>query len=250
MAKYGFNLVLVSRSEYKLQNVREECLKLNPQIDVQVVPLDFSKAESADYDKVFSRFKKIAEDEKVSDHHPMNLRILINNVGLNDQKKFFELTPEEIQGLLMVNMFTQVFMTKHAREVMPKDKKNAFIHVSSVIGDIDLPFHGVYSGTKTFNRVFGKLTSENHRTNKAETLILKPAGITTGMTQNYKDPSFVDPEDVTFGMLRELGTSQGYHESNGAFLHSLQGAGINYIPQFIAHPLKLQISTLKDSPYK
>ena len=52
---------------------------------MQVVPLDFSKAESADYDKVFSRFKKIAaEDEKVSDHHPMNLRILINNVGLND----------------------------------------------------------------------------------------------------------------------------------------------------------------------
>ena len=34
LAKYGFNLVLVSRSENKLNNVKDECLKLNPKIDV------------------------------------------------------------------------------------------------------------------------------------------------------------------------------------------------------------------------
>jgi 17beta-estradiol 17-dehydrogenase / very-long-chain 3-oxoacyl-CoA reductase len=53
LAKYGFNLVLVSRSENKLSNVRDECLKLNPKIDVELVSLDFSQASIDDYKKPF-----------------------------------------------------------------------------------------------------------------------------------------------------------------------------------------------------
>lgn len=73
-------------------------------------------------------------------------------------------------------------MTKHAREVMRNDRRNALVHFSSIIADVDLPFHAVYCGTKAFNKVFGKVTSENHHTNKADTLVVKPAGVTTGMT--------------------------------------------------------------------
>jgi short-subunit dehydrogenase len=93
-----------------------------------------------------------------------------------------DLSPQEIEDLIRVNIFTQVFMTKYARQVMLSDRKNAFVHLSSILGETALPFHGVYSGTKTFNRVFGKLMSSNHKTNKAETLVVKPSGITTGMT--------------------------------------------------------------------
>ena len=74
LAKYGFNLVLVSRSADKLEKVKAECLGLNPAIDVKTVSLDFSKAESEDFKKVFAPFG----DEK------MRLRVLINNAGLND----------------------------------------------------------------------------------------------------------------------------------------------------------------------
>jgi hypothetical protein len=34
MAKYGFNLVLVSRTPEKLDKVKEECLKINPKVDI------------------------------------------------------------------------------------------------------------------------------------------------------------------------------------------------------------------------
>ena len=44
MAKYGFNLVLVSRTQEKLEKVKEECLKLNPDVDVQTVSMNFSTA--------------------------------------------------------------------------------------------------------------------------------------------------------------------------------------------------------------
>jgi len=141
-------------------------------------------------------------------------------------------------------------MTKHAREVMHSDCKNAFVHLSSVLGELDLPFHGVYAGTKTFNRVFGRLMSWNHKTNKAETLVVKPAGMTTGMTQNHRDPSFVEPIDAVHGIMRELGTSPGYHETYGALLHGLIGNQAKYFPHFALHGAKKSLSQLKEPPYK
>ena len=53
LAKYGFNVLLVSRSEDKLQQVMEECLKLNPSVHIQTAPIDFSKATPQEYEQVF-----------------------------------------------------------------------------------------------------------------------------------------------------------------------------------------------------
>ena len=141
-------------------------------------------------------------------------------------------------------------MTKHARQVMQSDTKNAFVHVSSVLSDISLPFHGVYSGTKTFNKVFGHLMSWNHKTNKAETLLVKPAGMTTGMTQHYTDPTFVQPSAAVHGIFRELGTSPGYHETYGALLHVSIGNQAKYFPHFALHQAKIGFAGLKEAPYK
>ena len=85
MAKYGFNMVLVSRTKEKLESVRNECLKINPDIDVQIEALDFSKAGISDYQRVLSKFEKEGSKEK--------LRIVINNVGVIDRAKILELPP-------------------------------------------------------------------------------------------------------------------------------------------------------------
>lgn len=50
LAKYGFNLILVSRSQEKLEDVKSLCQKLAPEgTQIQLKTLDFSKAEIADY---------------------------------------------------------------------------------------------------------------------------------------------------------------------------------------------------------
>lgn len=48
--------------------------------------------------------------------------MLVNNVGLNDIKKLFTLSPQEIEDLIRVNIFTQVFMTKHTRALIKQNK--------------------------------------------------------------------------------------------------------------------------------
>jgi len=56
MVKYGFNLVLVSRSQGKLEAVKDECLKINPNVRIGIVPFDFSK--DTQYSKIFEGFEK------------------------------------------------------------------------------------------------------------------------------------------------------------------------------------------------
>jgi short-subunit dehydrogenase len=194
---------------------------------VKIRPIDFSKAEPEDYANVFEGFEKHQENGGGSGG-PQQLRMIVNNAGVNDQKKVFELTPEEIEALLRVNIFSQVFMTKYARSKMAGDRRNSVIHMSSIVGDLHLPFHAIYGGTKAFNRVFGKTFSSGWKTNTPDTLVVKPSLVSTGMTGYHKDPSGVEPEDVVRGIMRELGggggdlsVSQDYRETNGAFWHCL-----------------------------
>lgn len=87
-----------------------------------------------------------------------NIKMLINNVGVVDRKRFFDMTPEEIQNIMAVNMFTPVFMTKYALQHMISKKSDRFalVHFSSIIGpNAVLPFHALYAGNKKFTNDFG-----------------------------------------------------------------------------------------------
>jgi len=95
--------------------------------------------------------------------------------------------------VIKVNIFAQVMLTKHALTKVAKDESNVFVHLSSFLGDLPLPFYGVYSGTKTFNRIFGSLTYSTKAGNKPDTLIVKPSKTTTPMTGYARDATTVDP---------------------------------------------------------
>jgi short-subunit dehydrogenase len=56
MAKYGFNLVLVSRTPEKLERVRDECKRVNSNVVVETVAMDFSKAGIEDFKNAFNGF--------------------------------------------------------------------------------------------------------------------------------------------------------------------------------------------------
>jgi short-subunit dehydrogenase len=113
---------------------------------------------------VFERFDKSGEKPQ--------LRLLINNVGVLDREKILQMSPSELESLIRVNIFTQVFMTKYARAVMPTDKRNSIVTLSSIIAEFIVPFHGTYSATKVFNKVYAKLAHGAISTNKPDTLLV------------------------------------------------------------------------------
>lgn len=144
--------------------------------------------------------------------------MLINNVGVIDNKKFFAIDPAEIESLIRVNIFTQTFMTKYARSVMPQNgKKNAIVHLSSMLGENAGPFYAVYSGTKFYNKIFGRLTSNSCN---ADTLVVMSSGISTSMTNHKKSFGILEPEVVTNGILKNLGLSN-FSKSSCTVNHSV-----------------------------
>ena len=140
-------------------------------------------------------------------------------------------------------------MTLNARRTMAKDKKNSLVHLSSILGDMSLPFHGVYSGTKTFNKVFSRMIYMGKYPSAPDTLIVKPGIVTTGMTDYHKDLSSAEPEDTVLGVTREMGL-RTYGETNGAFVHSIMGESGSYTPDFAMHLFRKETGKLDKAPYK
>eukprot|EP00347_Sterkiella_histriomuscorum_P019711 403340581 len=243
-ARSGFNLILVSRSQNKLEDVAQQCKEINPNIDVQTIPIDFSTAQPDQYKHIFT-----------DQIQGKRVQVLMNVAGLNDQVKLFEVPPQHIQDMIKINIFSQVFMTKYMREHVKQHKqKSAFVHFSSILSQMPLPFHAVYSGTKRFNQVFGDCVavSSNHwskmrRQKQIDQLIVQPSGVTTNMTQYHEDPMFVKPGQVSYGLLRDLGIKT---QSNGAFWHQLQGDGTKYLPRPVINLVYKFFGNLEKAPYK
>jgi len=140
-------------------------------------------------------------------------------------------------------------MTKVAVARFAKDERNCLVHLSSILGYMPLPFYDVYSGTKIFNRVFGGLVHATKSGNTPDTLIVSPGKTTTPMTHYAKDGTTVDPEEVVFGMCRELG-HRTYAEVNGAFWHNVQGGFSMYFPQVVYHKMRKDFGKKEEFPFK
>ena len=78
------------------------------------------------------------------------------------------------------------------------------IHVSSILADNDgvFPSLAIYSGTKLFNQIFGKLL--DHKSRKFKTCILKPSTVTTKLTNFRENERSVMPNDVAVDTLRNM----------------------------------------------
>jgi short-subunit dehydrogenase len=119
----------------------------NPNVKSRIVPLDLKQAKTEDYAHLLDAGKHT---------------IVVNNAGIIDRQKFFEVPLEKIEDLIKTNVHPYVLLSKYATLHFREHKdshyhKNALIHVSSIVADTVIPFHFTYStygATKAFNLAF------------------------------------------------------------------------------------------------
>lgn len=76
--KYGFNIIMVSRSKQRLENAQEEVRKASPNCQIKIFEVDFSKITKIDeYYKVFD---PLFQENDIS--------IVINNAGVPWEGQF------------------------------------------------------------------------------------------------------------------------------------------------------------------
>jgi len=140
-AKLGANIVLVSRTKEKLEQVADELRKFN-------VTTLICQCDVSDKDQVKEMSKTVLEKFDSID-------ILINNAGFAIYGSVSDLSIDEIESQMETNYFGMVYCIKNFLPSMLDKKSGHIVNVASVAASFGLPGIASYCASKFSNvRIF------------------------------------------------------------------------------------------------
>ncbi|OMJ94071.1 hypothetical protein SteCoe_2843 [Stentor coeruleus] len=225
LAEKGINIILVSRTQEKLDKVANE---LSKKYGVSCVThaIDLSKAKAEEY----AALKKKTDS--------LDMSMLINNAGVVCYKKTKELTFDEIQDTINLNSGSVMHLLNMYLPVLEQRKgRSAVINLSSFLAVRPSPLISLYSGTKAFNHYVSQGLSEEYR-DSIDVMSYQPATIITNATPNEK-PSWrsCTVEESVRGALIDLGRRNLTH---GHWNHELMAWAVRWVPEKIRIRLMAQ----------
>jgi len=150
LAARQMNLVLVARSEAKLQQLSQQ-LVAQYQIQAEYVVQDLTvpAAAKAVFDAVT--------------HKGLIIDLLINNAGFGDYGSFAERDGELQVKMVQLNVLALVDLTHQFLPSMRQRRSGSIINMASVAAFQPMPYFSVYAASKAFILSFSEaLWAENH----------------------------------------------------------------------------------------
>lgn len=132
------SLVLVARRLERLEELRDELTKKDPNLNVHVRAVDLSQAGAVDELCGWLNREGIAID------------FLINNAGLGDRGSFATAEPERVREQLTVNVVALTTLTRAFLPPMLEKKRGAILNVSSSAGFLSIRKMAVYAASKAY----------------------------------------------------------------------------------------------------
>lgn len=203
LAEKGYNLLLLSRTEEKLQNVAFEIGAKYPQTKVDYLVVDFTKTDI--YDDIR---KKI---------NSLNIYILINNVGIMHLiPELFADYPEGYNSKqINANIVSATEMTEIAIKKMlsqkssvdEKQPKGIIIFISSSAGMIEIPTFSVYGATKAYMNYLGKVLAAEYVSKDIIVQTVTPNQVVTKLSKELHEASIaVSAESFVRYALKTVGS--------------------------------------------
>lgn len=167
LAEQGGHLVLVARSQNKLESLASELRKKHG-IQVEVIPIDLGKEGAASdlYQKC--QFLKV------------DIELLVNNAGFATHGLFEQLSGVRQHEEVMLNVTAVVDMTHLFLPDMLGRSSGAVINVASTAGFQPLPYMAVYGATKAFILSFTQALWWENRNRGVQFFTLCPGATDTG----------------------------------------------------------------------
>ena len=144
------------------------------------------------------------------------LNVLVNNAGILLRKTIEEMTVEEWDRIMAINLKGVFLGTKHAIPAMRRAGGGSIINISSTAGLVGSPGEtSAYTATKGGVRLFTKATAIQHAKDKIRCNSVHPGPVTTEMIRDtLENPALwaqrlrrlpmgraATPEDVAYGVL-------------------------------------------------
>jgi len=233
LAKQGFNMVLLSRSEESLKSLEQEIKSKFSDLKIQHLSVDFGKFDAA---------ARAAVKSKLQD---LDVGVLVNNVGMSYPftKYFHELKEEEIAGIIDVNASTTTFMTRivlgdvdgelppNPTSGMLARKRGAIVNISSAVGRLNSPLSAEYSGAKAYIHMFSTSLASELAPKGIHVQCQFPLFVVSNMSKIKKASLTVpSPEDYVKCALRFIGYDTVI---SPYWAHSLQLWLAQVLPEFL-----------------
>ena len=135
-AKDGKNVVIVARSQDKLEDLKTE-IENKYGTSVRVLVKDLSDPTSPQ--EIFAELEK--ED--------INVDVLVNNAGFAVYGKFAETDWEKESEMIQVNTTSLTHLTKLFLKNMLENRSGYIMNVASAVGFVSAPMFSVYAATKS-----------------------------------------------------------------------------------------------------
>ncbi len=185
-AKDGYNLILVSRQEDKLNQLADD-LKKDHTIETLVIPVDLSNAGAT------KEIYKIVQEKSITVDH------LVNNAGFLVKGDFKETEWEDKQNLIQMQCLTYTELTKLFLPNMLKLRKGGILNIGSTGSFVPGPHSAVYCAAKSFVLSFSEALAEELKGTGVNVTVLCPGGTDTAFhgTERKKRPSYMSLMNAT-----------------------------------------------------
>jgi 17beta-estradiol 17-dehydrogenase / very-long-chain 3-oxoacyl-CoA reductase len=214
LAANNFNLILHGRNPSKLAAVRASILATHPHLSIRIFLHDASSSASplTIPSAVFTA--------------PLNLTILINNLGLGYETP----DPESLDAQINTNLRFATHLT-HAALPILRAHTPALVLTMGSIADAGIPFLPVYSGSKAFLRSWSRSLAMQMRAERAAVEFLTLDMVEVSTPGNPQRVTALRPSARTWARaaLRRV----GYGESwvSGFWVHAVLRMVVEWMPR-------------------
>jgi uncharacterized protein len=144
LADRASSLVLVARRLDRLEELRDELTRKDPNLNIHCRAVDLASANETEELCAWLEREGIAID------------FLINNAGLGDRGSFATSEPARVQQMLAVNMVALTTLTRVLLPAMIERNRGAILNVSSTAGFLPIRKLAVYAATKAYVTSFSE----------------------------------------------------------------------------------------------
>ncbi|HEY1020026.1 MAG TPA: 3-ketoacyl-ACP reductase [Sediminibacterium sp.] len=195
LANEGVQIGLVARTEKDLQAVAAEVTALG-------VKAAIAMADVSDINSVNAAVAKIRQELGAID-------ILINNAGTAAFGKFLELTPEQWENQIKVNLFGVYYVTRAVLPEMIERQTGDIINVSSTAGLKGAPVTSAYSASKFGLMGLTDSLMQEVRKHNIRVTALTPSTVVTDLAKNANllnnnEDRVMHPEDFAELIVAQL----------------------------------------------
>lgn len=221
LAAKGLNVVIISRTQSKLDAVKAEIEKASSGVEVRTIAADMTEEPSTLYPRIAAQIKDL------------DIGVLINNVGMGyDHPEFFtDISQERVDQLVRINIASVNQMTRIVLPGMQERKRGAIVNVSSGSGTLPTALLTVYSATKGYVDLFSRGLATEVANKGIFVQSLVPLLVVSKLSKVRK-PSLFTPTPKTFvkSALRTIGYDR---YTAGYLFHNLQLWVMHALPESV-----------------